>query len=327
MDILEIIFLGILQGVTEFFPVSSSGHVVLFNRWLGFESNHIELNIILHVGTLFSIFTFYHKPLFYFIRSIFRNFLYFGRREQHISRESVDLEACLLSKVQLNAFLIYILIAGIPTAVIGLYLESFVRHNISLFFLGACFLLTGVIIFALYFFEKIDGNGKKRESTSSITRDSFKSFFDLGYQRGSSQLEGRENTLHGQGFSSYKNFLSWKSCLRIFFIGAFQGLSVIPGLSRSGWTISAARFLGMSSQQATFFSFVILIPALLGAVALEWSHLLSMALGVEIILYGFFSSYITGVLALNFLTFVIRKNQLYWFGYYLIVVSFLCFLV
>ncbi len=206
--IFQAIVLGILQGLTEFLPISSSGHLALCKQAIpGFEEPGMLLDVMLHVGTLAAVVAYYRRDIIEVVRMALR-YLRGGR-------SGGDAESSKL--------LWGIVIASVPTAVIGLLLESRVEvFSGSMVNVGAALIATGVMLIA----------GKIVSERVTLRPG---------------------NPGHLAGFA----------------VGVAQGLAVIPGISRSGATISMARSLGTGGAEAARFAFLISIPAIAGAALLK----------------------------------------------------------
>src|SRR3989344_250669 len=172
----EAIILSIIQGITEWFPVSSSGHLAIAQNFFGFQN--LSYDIFLHFASLFAI-------LFLFKRNILKLLSF--------NKESLE-------------YIILIIIAIIPAGVIGFYFSDSIEKLFSnMIYLGIFFILSGVIIYSTKF---------SKEDKSEINR------------------------------------------LDAFFIGILQAIAIMPGISRSGMTISAGLFRGISKNSAIRFSFL-----------------------------------------------------------------------
>ncbi len=243
MPIIKYIFLGIVQGLTEFLPVSSSAHVVIFQDLLGFKENQILLDIVLHVGTLFALIVFLFK----------------------------DIKRLLTIRI-----LFYIFLATVLTVTVVLLGEDFFEGMFSApAKLALPLFITGITLLCTKKFTK--------------------------------------------GLRS----LSKLKIGDAFWLGILQGLSVIPGLSRSGLTISALLFRNVQREAAFKFSFLASIPAILGALLFkigEFSQFSSFEF--KYMAFGFFASFLSGLLALKILLIVIRKARLHLFGYYCLALAF-----
>lgn len=250
METLHIALLGFIQGITEFLPVSSSGHLALFSKLFGIEEGGLFLSLILHTGTLFAVIIFFFKDLLALISSF---------------------------RYSKNPTLYYIILASIPTAIIGLLIKKVYEESSSSFLiLGIFLIITGIILFLTKFFNQ----GEK----------------DLTLK---------------------------KSLL----IGLSQGVAAFPGISRSGATISTALFLGIKKERAFSFSFLLSIPAIIGADILEFKEVFTnpkpLPFSVESLILGFFISLLTGIASLWVLKKLISKNFFHVFGYYCFLLGFI----
>ncbi|MFO8056505.1 MAG: undecaprenyl-diphosphate phosphatase [bacterium] len=206
--IIQAIVLGVLQGLTEFLPVSSSGHLALCKQVIpGFQEPGMLLDVMLHVGTLAAVLAYYRREIGDLFRVAYE--LAFRKNAER------DPESARL--------LLGIIIASVPTAIIGLLLEERVEvFSASLWKVGAALVATGVMLIA----------GKMIS----------------------------ERVRQRPGNPGY---------LSSFLVGIAQGLAVIPGISRSGATISMARGLGTGGTEAARFAFLVSIPAIGGAALLK----------------------------------------------------------
>lgn len=259
----DIFFQGIIQGLTEFLPVSSSGHLTLFQYFTG--SKDIEANMLtsiaLHFGTLIAVLYFFRKDLM--------PFLTIKGWKEATNRRLAALIVC----------------SSVPTALIGLGCKkTFEKIFSTPSYVSIGLFITGLM---LLMSEKI---GKSVADDKKI---------DI-------------------------NSLSW---LKAFFIGVAQGIAVTPGISRSGSTITASLLAKLKSEDAAKYSFLLMIPAVGGATLLEIIKVAKNGLPASVepwpLFIGVIVSTITGLLSLRFLVFIIKKQKLAIFSYYLFVVSIL----
>ena len=246
MELIEIVILGIIQGLTEFLPVSSSGHLVLGQYILGIKSPGNTLEILFHIGTLGSvIFVF-----FYDIKDIFI---------------SID-------KKPTQKLLIFICIATLPAMVIGLLFRHEINHLFdSVDSVGYALCLTGLILL----FSSFSNNKKTK-------------------------------------FSYHSSII----------IGFAQAFAIIPGISRSGFTIVISLFLGISPKKAAKFSFLLSIPIIFGAGFLGVFDLQNEKLfTLPAIMAAILSSFFVGILALNALLKLLEQGKFYYFGIYCIFIG------
>ena len=256
MEIYQGIWLGILQGITEFLPVSSSGHLVLGQHFFHLTEPMLSFDISVHLGTLAAIVIVFFKDLKEIAISILKP----------------------ATKKSDTKLLLLIITGCIPTAVLGCVIkiwESFIFSSILL--VGCMLIITGTILWLT----------RKKQTPQNYQDKSI----------------------------AMSNF-TFKSA---FFIGICQGIAVIPGISRSGATISAGIFLGLDRKIAAKFSFLLSIPAIIGAELLQLSKSMSHVPPVIItkaFIFGTLASFITGYIALIFLLKIVNKGKLYLFAPY-----------
>ena len=261
MELYQGIILGIIQGLTEFLPVSSSGHLVLGQVFFGITQSQLTFDISVHMGTLLAVLVIYSSDILAMTASVFR----------FLSKAVVFKPISHLVKEDKNLRLAGLIIIGsIPTAIIGLILKQF-EHVLftSEVLVGAMLILTGTILW--------------------VSRNYYFS----------------ENRTSGFGM---KNAL---------FIGVSQGLAVIPGISRSGTTIAVGMFLGLDRHTAAKFSFLLSIPAILGAQVLSIKDMLNKGLSIDpITIYATIASFITGLIALKILLTLVHSGRFHLFAPY-----------
>ncbi len=267
MEAIRAALLGLLQGVTEFLPVSSSGHLAVFGKSMQFFG--LDLIVILHFGTLLAILAYYRTDVLSITLGAFRLAAAAGRAV----RRKESLSAYLASDAAAHLALL-IIVGSIPTAVIGLGLKGVVEFITQghVRIVGAFFIMTGVFMFRA---------------------DSF-------------PLGGK-----GLGQGTLRDAVT---------VGIFQGLAVMPGLSRSGLTIFASVLRGFDRRDAAKFSFLLSIPALLGAGALELAEgpvsvsFWPAAIGVTI-------AFLSGYACLAILVRALASQKLRYFTGYLFVLG------
>ncbi len=263
MTFFEAILLGILQGLTEFLPVSSSGHLVLAQQFLGLKEPLVFFDVMLHVGTLAAVLVAYRDAI---KRLVIGGLSTLGDKELwRQPRETLNNSAEL-------KFIGLILIGSIPTGIIAVLfkteLESFF-DEVRL--VSIMLILTGVIL-----------------------------------QLPRLRREKADNPV-GQ-------LKTWHAPL----IGIAQGCAITPGISRSGTTISLALFLGIPAKIAAEYSFLLSIPAILGAVALKIRDVGDTSVPLHIMGTGMLASFIVGYIALRFLLVLLNRGKFSVFSYYCI---------
>lgn len=241
MTISQAVIMGLIQGLTEFLPISSSGHLVIMHHLLGFEEPPITFDVLVHLSTTAAVILAFWGD----VRSILR----------HPRQKLVLL----------------IVLASIPTAVIGfLFKPVFEGFFSSLSVVGGGLLLTGAL---LWVSDRVSVPRKGLEETS---------YFDA------------------------------------LIIGTVQGLAITPGISRSGSTIAGGLLLGLNRDLAARFSFLLSIPAVLGAGMLKFKDLYSGGSDLQFwpALAGALSAGLSGFLAILFLLRLVRQGRLHFFAYY-----------
>lgn len=265
MSWLESILLGLVQGLTEFLPVSSSGHLVIFQKLIGLPEHMLAFDIAVHMGTLFSVFVVYRQQILQVIYDLI-TFL----KTKNLNRGA-------------NLFLM-VFIGSIPTAIIGFTLKDmFERLFQSLFAVGIFLFITGLILLLTRNKQMADKNDD---------------FFSL---------EGLEN-------------LKWWHAL---VIGTAQGGAIAPGISRAGSTIATGILVGLSRKTASLFSFMLSIPAILGATLLEFKDIEHWSPEfITIMSVGFVSAFVFGLIGLKVVLHFVKKGRLEVFTFYLWALSF-----
>ena len=249
------IILGILQGVTEWLPISSSGHLAIFQHYFN-DKPPILFDVILHLGSL--------SVIFYILRSEIKEFLESlpGTLRKLNNPSTFNNEEKLV-------FLV--ILATIPTAVIGLMFDGEIIDSFyeKMHLVGLCLIFTGVLIW----YSK-DFNHKLEIQDLPASRS--------------------------------------------IYTGIIQGLAILPGISRSGVTISILRIFGLNPLRAAKFSFLIFIPAILGATLLQLNEASRTLeeVGFSSIVLGFLASSISSFVSIKFLLRLIDKQQFHYFTPY-----------
>lgn len=239
MDLIEAIILGVLQGLTEWLPVSSSGHLVIAQRVLGLNLP-VGFYAVLHLGTLLAVLLYFRGDIFSILKALLR-----------ADAKSNDFRLGL-----------YVISGTVPTVVLALifrgYFESFFSSPQVVSF---GLIITGILLLS----------SKAKRGSANV---------DL---------------------------------IRSLLIGLFQGLSITPGISRSGATISVALLSGVEIKEAFRYSFILSIPAIIGANILEFGGAFSMG---YFSLVGFIIAAITGYLAIGVVRRALLTNKFYLFSLY-----------
>lgn len=276
MSVLQSILLGIVQGLTEFLPVSSSGHLAIIQNFFKIDTgSSILFDILLHLGTLLVVFIVYWKDIWRLIREAFKmlgdvffNLSVFFRnrgREEKLRYKRVV-------RSNYRKFVALLIVSTIPTGIIGILGEKLISSaGETLLIPGICLLITGVLLLI----------SDRAANCTKIPRD-------ITYKEG-------------------------------LIVGIAQGCATLPGLSRSGTTITACLLCGFDRRFAVKYSFILSIPAILGAAVLEISKV-----GSEVITQGLVGTYLAGMIAAALVGYVcirlmlvlVKNKKFKYFAYY-----------
>lgn len=254
MDNLDAIILGIIQGFTEFLPVSSSGHLELGKAILGDKSipeDSLLFTVVLHFATALSTIVIFRKDIWKIIIGLLK----FKWNEE-------------------TQFSVKIIVSMIPAVIIGLLfeeqLEAFFSGSIA--FVGAMLLVTALL---LWLADRSKKTGKKVSNVNA------------------------------------------------FVIGISQAIAMLPGISRSGATISTSVLLGNDKSKAARFSFLMVIPLIFGKIAKDFmsGELFSETIDYTSLSLGFFAAFISGLIACTWMIKLVRQSKLTYFSIYCVIVG------
>lgn len=251
MDWLQALVLGIIQGLTEYLPVSSSGHLAIGSALFGVQGeDNLTFTVMVHVATVLSTLVILWKEIDWILKGLF--------------------------KFEMNAEMKYflnIVVSMIPVGIVGVFFKDYVEKifGSGLLIVGCCLLLTAALLTFSYF-------AKPRQ---------------------------REN-------------ISMKDA---FIIGLAQAAAVLPGLSRSGSTIATGILLGNKKEKLAQFSFLMVIPPILGEALLD---VLKAVKGEEAfgdietlpLIVGFVAAFVSGCIACKWMINIVKRGKLVWFGVY-----------
>jgi undecaprenyl-diphosphatase len=250
ISILQAVFLGVVQGLTEFIPVSSSGHLVFFQSLFGLKEPQLFFDVMLHLGTLLAVLIFFREDI---------------RKMVVGTVESLKGGAKGPNQAKL---LLWIVLATIPTGLMGLLFKDWFE---SLFArprnVGFMLIITGTILWLTRRVKKV---GRPLER------------------------------------------MGW---LDSVLIGIAQGIAIIPGISRSGSTISAGLFCGLERELAGKFSFLLSVPAILGATVLELRKIDAVG-DLTPTLIGAAVAFVVGIFSLKFMMGIIKMGRVSNFSFY-----------
>ena len=273
MTTLEAIILGILQGLTEFLPVSSSGHLVLFQNLFGLKEAELFFDVCVHLGTLVAVIVVFRREIIKILSALLQLASLGGQKQEFMQKMASDPELKMA---------VFIVIGSIPTAILGLLFASIAdRLFSSTLITGLMLIVTGLLLW--------------------LTR----------------KAETHALAVNTGELTTGKAFI----------IGIVQGLAIVPGISRSGSTISTGLLLGVDRETAARYSFLLAIPAIVGA------GLLSLKDGfsrtdpiIWMSLLGAVTAAVVGYGALKSLLHMVKKGRLYVFAPYCWLVGILAIL-
>ncbi len=283
MTLLKGILMGLIQGLTEFLPVSSSGHLAIFKHIFHVDTGTgLLFDVLLHVGTLISIFVAFHHDVYMLIvegfgilgdwcKNIATFFKNFGGVGGYPYKKVIT--------SSYRRFVILILVATVPTGILGIAGKDFVESaQESLLVPGICLIITAVVLFIA---DRCEGGDKLPSHTT--------------------MLDG-------------------------FIVGMVQGIATLPGISRSGSTITACLVRGFEKKYAVKFSFIMSIPAVMGAALLELKDVADTPvpegeMGIYIV--GMLVAAVVGFICIKTMLVVVRKRKFTFFSIYCLVAGIL----
>lgn len=260
MGFWEALILGIIQGLTEFLPVSSSGHLELGKALFGDNSvpeESLLFTVVVHAATALSTIVVFRKDILFILKGLFQ----FKWNEQ-------------------TEFSLKIIISMVPAAIIGVLFDKQIEALFTrqVLLVGGMLIITGALLFLA---DRAKNTGKA---------------------------------------VSYQNAL---------IIGIAQAIAILPGISRSGATISTSVLLGIDREKAARFSFLMVVPLILGKIAKD---ILDGGIGADFVnsmplVVGFTGAFVAGLAACSWMISLVRKSQLRYFSYYCFVVGFVAIVV
>ncbi len=266
MTYFQAVILGIVQGITEFFPVSSSGHLVLVQKVLGIHENIFTFDIFVHFGTLLAVVKVFRNPIIKIIRGCYaglKSLVMDKTPARMVYRNSREIRLAL-----------GIVLGTFPAVVVGFTLNDFIeglfQSEVSVYI---SLFITGCVLLCTFFTRK-----------------------------------------NNCGIGIFNGFI----------VGIAQAVAIIPGISRSGLTISTALFSGVKREEAGEFSFLLSIPVILGATILAVNDYFGAeysTLRWDVAVLGTVVSFVSGWISLVFLMRIIRRGKIGYFGFYCIAVA------
>ena len=278
MEWFEAVLLGLLQGLTEFLPVSSSGHLEIGKVLLGVEtSDDLLFTTMVHAATVLSTIVVFRKQIWDLLKGFFC-----GLKDWRIVRNEAGRK--VLSCNDQTDYLFKIALSMIPVMIVGLFFKDQVESLFgSIHVVGGALVVTALLLF----------------------------FSDYASR------PGRKSIFPANG---YRNGLSyWQA----FAVGLGQAFAVVPGLSRSGTTISTGLICGVKREVIAQFSFLMVLVPILGETFLEvvGGEFGSSSVGVLPIVLGFVSAFVSGFFACKVMITLVKKAKLSWFAFYCLVAA------
>ena len=271
MSWLEALILGIIQGLTEFLPVSSSGHLTILSNLFGLEGeSNLTMIVTLHVATVLSTLCILWKEVVWIFKDLFA-------KQSWKSYSGLN---------EGTRFAINILISMIPVAIVGFCFKDKVEEifGSGLLIVGIMLLITAALLAFSYYAKP-----RQREEISP---------------------------------------------LHAFIIGIGQAIAVMPGLSRSGTTIATGLLLGNKKERMAQFSFLMVIPPVLGEALLDALDIAEQGFSTAMsgisagsLIVGFIAAFITGCLACKWMINIVKKGKLIWFAVYCVIVGILAIIL
>ena len=257
MSWFEGLILGLVQGLTEFLPVSSNGHLAIGKALFGVETADLSFEIAVHAATVLATIVVFRKEIWKLLQGLFQ--------------------------FKLNAetrYILLILISMIPVFVVGMFFKDSVEalFGEGLVVVGCALLVTALLLFLSEALKRRNAEG------SPVT---------------------------------------WKSAL---WMGLAQAIAVVPGLSRSGSTIAAGLLSGVSKQEVTRFSFLMVLIPILGEAFLDvvGGDFAQSSVGVLPLILGFLAAFVSGLFACRVMIAMVKKARLRWFALYCAIVGLIC---
>ena len=264
MSDLQAFLLGLIQGLTEYLPVSSSGHLEIGKMLLGIdpEAGGLQFDIIVHIATVMATLVVLMKEVSWILKGMFK----FEWNDE-------------------TKYAINIIISMIPVGIVGLCFKDsiealYANGHVRTMVVGVCLLITAALLTLTHFYK-----ANEKENISP---------------------------------------------LHSFIIGIAQAVAVLPGVSRSGSTIATGIMLGNRKERLAQFSFLMVIPPILGEALLDMKDLLEAGTGTEtgigVLAIGFLAAFLSGCAACKWMISIVRKGKLIWFGIYCAVAGILTLL-
>lgn len=279
MEWFEAVILGALQGLTEFLPVSSSGHLEIGKVLLGVETtDDLLFTTMVHAATVLSTIVVFRHQIWDLLKGFFT-----GLKDWRIVKDASG-KSVLQCNDQTD-YLLKICLSMIPILIVGVFFKDFVEGLFgSIYVVGVALIVTAVLLF----------------------------FSDMASKPGRKSIVVPENT--------YRNGISYWQALAI---GIGQSIAVVPGLSRSGTTISTGLICGVRREVMAQFSFLMVLVPILGEAFLEivGGEFGASSVGALSLALGFLSAFVSGLFACKVMIALVKKAKLSWFALYCLIAA------
>lgn len=281
MSIIEALILGLVQGLTEFLPVSSSGHLKIGQHFMNINEGGLTFDVTVHVATVLATLVILRKEILEIIRGFFKPL---APKEEGVT---------LWQRLNVHQrYVVLIIISMIPVGIVGLCFKDYVEAIFegSLVVVGCCLLVTAALLAMTHYYKP-----QPKETISP---------------------------------------------LHAFIIGIAQAIAVLPGLSRSGSTIGTGLLLGNKKESLAQFSFLMVIPPILGEALLELRHIIApseqylaehaadlVSIPTSALIAGFVAAFISGCFACKWMIQMVKKAKLIYFAIYCAIAAIVCFVI
>ena len=295
MEWYEAFILAFVQGLTEFLPVSSSGHLIIGKELLGVEAaDDLVFEVLVHAATVLSTIVVFRKQLWELVRGFFR-FRY---------NDETD-------------YVLKICVSMIPVFIVGMFFKDFVEGLFqSIIVVGVALMCTAVLLFLS---DMASGSLFRKQGRPGDAGTAPEN----GIRTSGGGAAARKVSLSER--KGYRNGISyWQA----FVVGLGQALAVVPGLSRSGTTISTGLLCGVRRDVMAQFSFLMVMIPILGESFLQvvGGEMTGSSIGVLPLVLGFVSAFVSGLFACKVMIALVKRARLTWFAVYCAVVAALIFI-
>ena len=312
MEWFEAILLGLLQGLTEFLPVSSSGHLQIGKELLGIESSgDLVFEVVVHAATVLSTIVVFRKQIWGLLKSLFvKDGLFQSIAHPSKFNDGTD-------------YVLKILLSMIPVFIVGMFFKDAVEglFGSSIYVVAGALLVTAALLLLSDNAGKILGCCCRRRKCAEADAVSCKGTEPAKTADKCAEATEAVETV-GKG---RRNGISyWQA----FVVGLGQAIAVIPGLSRSGTTIATGLLCGVKRDVVAQFSFLMVLIPILGEAFLEivGGDMASSTVGALPLVLGFISAFVAGLFACKVMIALVKKTKLGWFALYCAVVAVLIFI-